>query len=986
MRLRFNPSLEYQRDAIDAVVGIFEGQPRRHGGAAASIKLETGGLFQNELGIGNRLALSDEDFLRNVHRVQEANDIEKVSGLQGRDFSIEMETGTGKTYVYLRTLFELNMVYGFTKFVIVVPSIAIREGVLKSIALIKEHVRSLYDKTPFDYFVFDSARLGRVRQFATSNHLQIMVINIQSFQRDIAEEDVGVMTETELKKVNVINRESDRMSGRRPIEFIQATNPIVVIDEPQSVDTTAGTRQAITNLNPLLTLRYSATHKNPYNLLYKLDPIKAYDLGLVKRIEVASVRSEDDFTKPYVKLVAVKHTRHVSACVEMFVEQGTGPRRAKVWVRQGDNLFVKSGGRDSYRDGYIIKGIDCTPDSEYIEFNQGKVLELAGENDGSADEIARAQVFETVEQHLKKERRLKGKDIKVLSLFFVDRVASYRVYNDDGTTSLGKVGRWFEEAYRELTAKPFYKGVIPFEVHEVHGGYFSQDRKGRAKDTSGRSAVDEGTYRLIMKDKERLLDPDIPLRFIFSHTALREGWDSPNVFQICTLNETRSKDKKRQEIGRGLRLPVIGKGEKCGERAQDEAMHGLTVIANESYEEFARKLQAEFEEDVGIRFGAMEKIAFARLLRKAEGGEDIPIGQEESAKIWNALVGEGYLNAAGLILPKFDPKNAHFKLTLPEEYADLTDAIVDQMKRKVLRNRIPNARERRQLVFRKEVQLSEEFQGLWERIKHRTRYRLEFATEDLIKRSLERIKNIPKIEAPGVATDIVGVDVSEKGVSANRIIASRQWGGGEFRVFPDVLSFLQRETQLTRHTIFGILKQSGRIAEFEANPQAFMSVFAKEISRALHDLVLEGIRYEKVEGAHWEQTRFEEEAAEGLVRYLNNLYEVQNKDKSLFDAVEFESEVEKRFARDLDSNEHVKLFFKLPSWFRIDTPVGAYNPDWAFVTEREERLYFVRETKSTHDADERRVQENQKVACGKKHFDALGVDYAVVTSLGEVGL
>lgn len=980
MKLKFDPSLEYQQDAINAVIHAFEGQPFVQTGAMAFQSLQIGGLFQTELGMGNRLILPEEDILKNVHAIQEANDIEKVAALQGRDFSIEMETGTGKTYVYLRTIFELNKLYGFKKIIIVVPSVAIREGVLKSIDVTKEHFQTLYEKTPFDHFVYDSRRLGKVRQFATSNQIQIMVINIQSFQKDVADKDLSEMTEDELKKLNVINRENDRMSGRRPIEFIQAANPIVIIDEPQSVDNTEKSRRAIRNLNPLFTLRYSATHRNPYNLLYKLDPIRAYDLRLVKRIEVASIREENSFNDAYVKLLKTDNTNGIKAQVEIHKEEPAGPKPSKVWVKQGDDLFIKSGEREIYRDGYIVQNIDCTPGSEYVEFNQGRFLELGQAIGGLGDDVMRAQVYETVEQHLKKERALRGKGIKVLSLFFIDRVANYRVYHDDGTTSLGKIGLWFEEALKELTAKPIYKGILPFEVGELHNGYFSQDKDGHAKDTRGNTAADEDTYNLIMRDKERLLDPAVPLRFIFSHSALREGWDNPNVFQICTLNETQSVEKKRQEIGRGLRLPV----NRDGERVHDETVNRLTVIANESYEEFARTLQTEFEEDFGIRFGKVERIAFAKLVRTDAEGREVELGQEQSAQLWSQLVANGYLSTEGEILSTFDPKNSHFDLKVSHDFADLKPEIIDEINSKLFKNRIANARERRELKFRKEVHLSEEFKELWERIKHRTRYRVQFDTADLIERALARIKSIEPIKAPRVSTTVVAVDISDAGVAADRQIAARVQEVGPVNVLPDILGFLQKETELTRHTLAEILKRSGRLGEFRINPQAFMAAIAKEISRALHDLMLEGIRYDKVAGQFWEMSRIEQEAEKGIVRYLSNLYEVQNREKSLFDAIEYESEVERKFAFDLDNNENVKLFVKLPEWFKIDTPIGPYNPDWAFVTEREEKLYFVRETKSTLDTEERRTKENQKITCGRKHFDALGVDYDVVTALSEV--
>ena len=980
MKLKFDPSLDYQRDAMDAVVNVFDGQPFVHVGALVVQTSPLSGLFQSELGLGNRLTLDEKEILDNVRAVQEANGIEKCEVLEGMEFSVEMETGTGKTYVYLRTIFELHRAYGFRKFIIVVPSVAIREGVLKSIDMTKSHFETLYGRTPFDHFVYDARRLEKVRQFAGSNHIQIMVINIQSFLKDVADTAPSDMTEHELKKVNVINRENDRMSGRRPIEFIQAANPIVIIDEPQSVDSTGKSRRAIRNLNPLATLRYSATHRRPYNLVYRLDPVRAYDLRLVKRIEVASIRSEDNFNDAYVKLLQTDNTNGIRARVEIHREGRSGPKPAKVWVRQGDDLFAKSGGRYAYRDGYIVQNIDCTPGSQYIEFNQGALLECGGEIGGTGDDLMRAQVFETVEQHLKKERGLKGKGIKVLSLFFVDRVASYRVHNGDGTTSLGKIGRWFEEAYLALTAKPMYSGLIPFAVGEVHGGYFSQDREGQAKDTRGNSTADETTYNLIMRDKERLLDPAVGLRFIFSHSALREGWDNPNVFQICTLNETQSTEKKRQEIGRGLRLAV----NETGERVYDETINRLTVVANESYEDFARALQTEFEDDFGIRFGTVERIAFAGLLETAADGSERGIGQERSARIWAELIERGYLGASGEILGRFDPMNPHFHLEVSEEFAPLKAGIVDEINRKVFGTRIVNARARRELRFVKEAQLSADFQELWERIKHRTRYRVHFETAVLVERALSRIRRLGRIRPPRMATTVVEVDVSEAGVSADRQIATRIRDVAPVNVLPDILAYLQQETELTRRTLAEILKRSGRLGEFKVNPQAFMVAVGREIERAMQDLMLEGIKYEKMIGRQWEQSRMEEEAEDGIVRYLSNLYEVQNREKCPFDAVEYDSEVEKQFARDLDNNENVKLFVKLPGWFRIDTPLGPYSPDWAFVTEREKKLYFVRETKGTLDSEERRAKENRKIDCGRKHFGAVNVNYDVVTSLSEV--
>lgn len=488
MKLKFDPSLEFQQNAINAVVRAFDGQPIAQSQFEISASAGGTGMALSDLGIGNQLTLTDETFLENVKKVQEANDIEALEELQGKDFSIEMETGTGKTYVYLRTIFELNRQYGLKKFIIVVPSVAIREGVLKSIEITKEHFEAIYGKVPFDPFVYDSKKLGKVRQFATSNQIQIMVINIQSFVKDVPDKETSEMTDEELKKLNVINRENDKMSGRKPIEFIQAANPVVIIDEPQSVDNTAKSKGAIARLNPISTLRYSATHKNPYNLLYKLDPIRAYDLRLVKRIEVASVLADDNANDAYVKLESVDYkSSPKKAKLKIFKSDPKGAKLASVTVKQGDDLYQKSKENPIYQDGYVIGNIDGTPGAEGVEFNTGTWIDLGSEIGGFAEDVMREQVRETVLQHLIKEKMLKDRDIKVLSLFFIDKVANYRVYNEDGTTSLGKIGQWFEEAYTEFSSASRFKDLKQLSVNDVHDGYFSQDKKGKDKDTTGKT-------------------------------------------------------------------------------------------------------------------------------------------------------------------------------------------------------------------------------------------------------------------------------------------------------------------------------------------------------------------------------------------------------------------------------------------------------------------------------------------------------------------
>jgi type III restriction enzyme len=991
MKLKFDSELRYQLDAIASVVDLFEGMPAKQGAFDVTLGSdEFMGTQQTELGIGHKLAITPSQVLKNLQTIQERNVIPKSRELIVKgapydfpNFSVEMETGTGKTYVYLRTIFELNRKFGFKKFIIVVPSVPIREGVLASVDLMRTHFEGLFDKVPYDHFVYNSKDLSKVRQFAVSNEIQIMVINIQAFQKDAGDvEDYSKLTDEQRKKLNVIHQEQDKMSGRRPIEFIRATSPIVIIDEPQSVDTTPKARRAIKTLNPLLALRYSATHVSPYNLLYKLDPIRAYDMRLVKQIEVSSIKAGDNYNDTFIRLDKIGYaknakTPHAKAIIHEDTK--TGPKEKSITLKQGTDVAEQTN-RVGY-DGFIVTNICAEEGLEHVEFANGVMLQISQEQGGMGEDILRAQIRQSVEEHFKKERRFKDKGIKVLSLFFIDKVANYRQYDDDGNRQNGKLADCFEEAYREFSQKPLYTGLIPFSAEEVHDGYFSEDRKkGKVvglKDTSGATAADDDTYHKIMRDKERLLSADEPLRFIFSHSALREGWDNPNVFQICTLREMGTDRERRQTLGRGLRLPVSADGN----RVFDDSINRLTVIASESFEEYARGLQTDIERDLGegFKFGRLDRIAFARII---DPKTDEPMGQEESEKVWKKLVDSGYLNQEGDITDKFTPEKPGFVLQVPPELEPLRAALVDEIKRYIFKNRIVNARDRRNLTYNKRVELNEDFKALWERINKKTRYRVEFTTSDLIERAVAKIKKMEKIEAVQILIDKTEVELTEAGVEGGRVLDSKAEYARTVRFLPDILAFLQRETELTRGTLVEILKGSGRLAEFKINPQAFMTECAKLINRTLNELVIDGIKYEKLEGQVYEMRLFEEKEIE---EYLSRLYDVQsNDDRTPYDFIPFDSEVEKGIAEKLDSSEAVKFFCKLPGWFKIATPLGDYNPDWAVVLERDTKLYLVRESKDTHDRDKRRDIENRKIDCGRAHFDALGVDYEVATNIQEV--
>ncbi len=666
MKLQFDPNQQFQLDAVAAVTDLFDGQPQ---GAPeyAVIDMGTGtGLFagqqQSELGAGNQLMVAEDKLLANTRAIQTHHDIEVTdpdAALEAWDlfdapanrkrhcphFSVEMETGTGKTYVYLRTTFELSRRYGFQKFIIVVPSVAIREGVLKNIEITAEHFRALYNNLPFEHFVYDARKVNRLRQFATSNTLQILVINIDAFRKNFTGSEAE-------QKSNVIYKESDKLSGRQPIEFVQAARPIVIIDEPQSVDSTDKAQEAIKALNPLYTLRYSATHRNPYNLVYRLDPVRAFELKLVKQIVVASACADGAANDAFVRVEQIDYKKGIKAKLRIHVQGNDGPKEKSVTVKNGTDLFMLSNERANYAQGYSVAEINAEPGSEFIRFNNGRTLRLGEEIGGMREDIWRAQIKHTVKRHLEKELQLRSRGIKVLSLFFVDRVANYRDYDEAGQPVQGKFATAFEAELMALAKEERFHELewLKQPLSKLHNGYFAQDKKGVFKDTRGDTQADDEVYSLIMQRKEDLLSLDEPLRFIFSHSALREGWDNPNVFQICTLNETRSAVKKRQEIGRGLRLPV----DQNGQRVFDESVNKLYVMANESYEDFARALQTEYEEECGVSFGKVPLTALAKLTRVVDGQER-PIGREAAEAIRAALVAQKLLDAESRIQPAFTP-------------------------------------------------------------------------------------------------------------------------------------------------------------------------------------------------------------------------------------------------------------------------------------------------------------------------------------------
>lgn len=873
MEIKFDGHQQYQIDAVEAVCDLFYSQPFLTSSPNSSFSMSDGDLF-SELGVSNNLQITQDRILNNLREIQDRQGLNQSESLDGMNFSVEMETGTGKTYVYLRTIYELAKRYGFKKYIIVVPSVAIREGVKKTIAMTKEHFDDLYDRTPCESWVYDSSKLSNIRQFAASNQIQILIINIDAFNKDS----------------NIINVEQEMLAGKKPIDFLRACYPIVIIDEPQNIESELA-RKAIDSLSPLCTLRYSATHRHLYNVVYRLTPVQAYDLRLVKHIEVDSIVDEGDNNAPFISVQEIKAQKNkITAKLLIDVSTPNGTKRKTITIgKNGLDLFELSGGRDAYR-GYVIQEIDAS--NGYISFSNGVELS-AGESQGiNKDGIMRAQIKEAVREHFEKELLIynsfpQGSRIKVLSLFFIDRVANYVPID-------GKIRLWFIDAYNECAKLKRFSQLKMLPVERVHGGYFSET-KGKARDTTGTTKADDDAYQLIMRDKERLLSIEEPLKFIFSHSALREGWDNPNIFQICTLNDTSSEIKKRQEIGRGLRLPVDEQGIRCF----DERINRLTIIANESYESFAQQLQTEIEEDTGVSF----------------------------------------------------------------------------------KGKIENKHQRRPIHLKQDWKKNPEFLALWDKIKQRTQFVVNYDTEQLVSRAADRISTSVRVSESKLIVRKARLNIDDEGITGQLQSAKEVAKDNESEVFPDLIGYLQKETELTRKTISRILIQSGRLKDALINPQEFLDKVLVVLKDVIQEFLVSGIQYIKRDGIFYDLQLFTDEGLDG---YLSKMIAVN---KSIFDYVEYDSDVEKVFASVLDSRSDIKLFLKLPSWYLIETPVGSYNPDWAIIKQSEEdgpKLVLVRETKGTTDERHLRKSEVAKIHCGKEHFSLLDVDYSVVVSANDV--
>lgn len=982
MHFQFDPHQAYQASAIDAVTDLFDGQPADadqlvttfrllpsdpalsdHGEVSGQVSMD----IAAEVGaVGNNLVLDEDTILANLQRVQDRNGLESAQALaDGLHFDVEMETGTGKTYVYLRTAFELAKRYRFTKFIILVPSVAIREGVKTSIDLMREHFRHLYPEINMDASVYSGKRAEEVRDFASATSLQFLVMTIDSLRGD--------------KNTRIMHQNRDKLAGLRPLDYLRATRPIVIMDEPQKKMGTDPSQLAVADLNPLCTLRYSATHREIRNLVYRLDPLDAHQLGLVKTIVVSDAQELGSTAKPYVKLLPGVSRDPFKAPLELVCRKKDGSyAKRKVTATQGDDLKRLSGGNPAYEGNWRVSEISVEP--ERIELSNYGYLHVGDEIGSNQDAVFREMIRETIREHIRKELQVHAKGIKVLSLFFIDKVASYLGDGINNLDANGDFAAWFDELYaEELARQPKARAIMPATALEARSGYFAQMKSGRGKnavmtfkDSSGKTKADDDAYELIMRDKARLLSMDEPVRFIFSHSALSEGWDNPNVFQICMLRDMASETERRQTIGRGLRLPV----NQAGERISDTGLAQLTVVANESYQAFASALQNEYQK-AGVAIGFVRKQEFSRLPITVDGKETM-LGAKRSADIWDHLHQRGYINDQGEVQGSWVPEQVGFKVNLPGQYAEYEDDVINIVNACKMETIIKRKRNRVTRKLNKELYAAPGFEEFWDKITQRTTYRVNFVRQALVDACVNRIKTAPEIEPIRIQVTRTKMTMTRGGTKGSTLGLRGANLTGSYPL-PDIVAQLQEATSLTRKTIIDILIASGRLGEFLGNPNDFIKMASTCIQEELAHVVVEGIQYEKIGGSIYELRELQEDGLEEKGRFSDQLYKVTNTEKTDFDYVVYDSKVERQFAEYLDGREDIRLFMKLPDKFRIPTPVGDYNPDWAIIKteEGQDRLYLIRETKSSLNPTERRPGENAKINAAIKHFEAIGVNYKV---------
>lgn len=1010
MKLQFKHQ-KFQADAAKAVVDVFAGQPY----LTPSYMMDRGsGYYQQTIteeqdytGWSNQKIvpeLNDRLILEHINNIQRANQIKPSTKLEGRyNLTIEMETGVGKTYTYIKTMYELNRAYGWSKFIVVVPSIAIREGVYKSFQVTQEHFAEEYGKK-IRFFIYNSAQLTEIDRFASDNSINVMIINSQAFN-------------AKGKDARRIYMKLDEFRSRRPIDIIAKTNPIMIIDEPQSVEGKQ-TKENLKQFNPLMTLRYSATHKSDsiYNMIYRLDAMEAYNKRLVKKIAVKGItESGSTATESYIYLESINLSKAApTATIQFDMKGATGIRKITRTVSEGYNLYDNSGQMEEYKQGFVVSRIDGRDDS--VEFINGIKL-YAGDVIGkvSEDQLRRIQIRETILSHIQRERELFYKGIKVLSLFFIDEVAKYKQYDAAGQPMNGIYAEMFEEEYQDVISNlqigmgedDYMKYLSAISADKTHAGYFSIDKKGKMIDSKAnekrenskeKMSNDVDAYDLIMKNKELLLDRDpkkSPIRFIFSHSALREGWDNPNVFQICTLKQSSSDVRKRQEVGRGLRLCVNQDGERMDTNVLGNDVHNvnvLTVIASESYDSFAKGLQNEIAEAVADRPKAVTAELFIGKVIKDDKGNEQVVDGDTGRAIHFDLIVNGYIDKKGVLTDKYYEDKANGELKVAEEVADSAASVIEIID-SIYDSRAMQPENARSNNVDLEVDESKlampEFKALWSKINSKSVYIVDFDTDELVRKSIDsldrklRVSKIYFKVETGAMEQIKSKEellsgasfVKEESASYGNVVAASS------NVKYDLIGKLVDETGLTRKAVIQILQgiQPATFNQFKSNPEEFIIKAAALINDEKATAIIEHITYDVMDDKYGTDV-FTDPTIKG--RLGVNAMKAK---KHLYDHIVYDSSNEQAFATELDTNTNVAVYVKLPDGFYISTPVGHYNPDWAiaFYEGTVKHIYFVAETKGSMNSMQLRLIEESKIHCAREHFKAISngeVVYDVVDS------
>ena len=1008
MKLKYKYQ-KFQADAAKAVVDVFAGQPY----LTPSYMMDRGdGTYQigleedkNFTGWSNHKIvpqLSDGTILEHIRKIQRAYQLKPSDKLEGRtngyNLTVEMETGVGKTYTYIKTMYELNKHYGWTKFIVIVPSVAIREGVYKSFQTTQEHFAEEYGKK-IHFFIYNSSRLSEIDHFASNNSINVMIINSQAFN-------------AKGKDARRIYMKLDEFRSRRPIDIIAKTNPILIIDEPQSVEGKQ-TKERLKEFHPLLTLRYSATHKSDsiYNMVYRLDALEAYNKHLVKRIAVKGItETGTNATNSYVYLEGINLSKKdPTATIQIDVKQAKGTKTKSMIVNVGDNLYDRSNYLEEYKEGFVVKSIDGRDDS--VEFLNGIKL-FAGDVTGKYDEdqVRRIQIRETILSHIQREQQLFRKGIKVLSLFFIDEVENYRKY-ENGQAVKGKYAQMFEEEYEDIVNslqlsfgdEEYVRYLESISAESTHAGYFSVDKKGQltnSKLSDKKSGIsdDIDAYDLIMKNKELLLDRDpkrSPVRFIFSHSALREGWDNPNVFQICTLKQSSSDIRKRQEVGRGLRLCVNQDGERQDFNVLGNDVHNintLTIIASESYDSFARELQSEIAEAVADRPRSVTAELFVGKKLKDEQGNERIIDQDTASAVIFDMIQSGYIDKKGQLTDKYYSDKSNGELKFAEEVSDAVPSVVEIIDSVYdSRSTQPeNARNNNvELKVDDDKIQMQEFKSLWSKINAKSVYVVDFDTDELIRKSIDSLNRnlhvskiyfrvetgaMNKIDSKDQLTS--GESFKKENSSAYEVTAN---SGGSVKY--DLVGKLVDETGLTRKAIISILCGIEKYVfdQFRNNPEEFILKAAALINDEKATAIIQHITYHILD-EKYDTDIFTEPTIKGRMGV-----NAMKANKHLYDHIIYDSDNEKKFAEKLDVDSEVAVYVKLPDGFYISTPVGKYNPDWAiaFYDGNVKHIYFVAETKGSMNSMQLRLIEESKIHCAREHFKAISGDnviYDVVDS------